>query len=90
MSQGNDFAAEIIGQDLSGPLDDGLRDRALDALHAHKVVCYRDQDLTDDQFRDFALIFGPLEPRIAVYDRGDLARCTSTGFGMLFGHCHAA
>ena len=63
--------AEITGSDLRGPFDAAFRARALEILHAHKTVCYRDQNLTDVQFRDFALLFGPLEPRIAAYDRGE-------------------
>ena len=63
--------AEITGSDLRGPFDAAFRARALETLHAHKTVCYRDPDLTDAQFRDFALLFGPLEPRIAAYDRGE-------------------
>ena len=63
--------AEITGSDLRGPFDAAFRARALETLHAHKTVCYRDQNLTDAQFRDFALLFGPLEPRIAAYDRGE-------------------
>ena len=63
--------AEITGSDLRGPFDAAFKARALETLHAHKTVCYRDQDLTDAQFRYFALLFGPLEPRIAAYDRGE-------------------
>lgn len=69
---GADFGAEILGADLSGPLDDGFRAAALDALHRHKVLVFRNQDLSEDAYRDFALGFGPLEPRIARYDRGEV------------------
>ena len=62
---------EITGSDLRGPFDAAFETRALETFHAYKTVCYRYQNLTDAQFRDFALLFGPLEQRIAAYDRGE-------------------
>lgn len=67
-------AAEITGIDLGTPLGEAFQARALDALHTHKIACYRDQTLSDEAFRDFALLFGTLEPRIAAYDRGERFR----------------
>lgn len=66
------FGAEIVGANLSGPLDSGFHKAALDALHRHKVLVFRDQSLTEEHYRDFALCFGPLEPRISRYDRGEI------------------
>lgn len=68
------FGAEIPGADLSGPLDDSFRAAALDALHRYKVLVFRDQEPSEDAYRNFALGFGPLEPRIDRYNRGEAYR----------------
>jgi taurine dioxygenase len=59
---GGVIGAEIHGVDLSRPLDDGTVEQLRDALLDHLVIFFRDQDLTDEQHRDFAARFGPLEP----------------------------
>jgi alpha-ketoglutarate-dependent taurine dioxygenase len=78
---GGSFGAEIAAADLSERPDDAFRAAALDALHRYEVLVFRDQSLTDTQYREFALGFGPLEPRISRYDRGetyqDLHRMTN-------------
>ena len=63
--------AEVFESDLSVPLSQEFRAQTLNTLHTHKIICYRGQNLTDTQFRDFALSFGKLEPRIAAFDRGE-------------------
>jgi alpha-ketoglutarate-dependent taurine dioxygenase len=65
------FAAEVTGADLSGPMNGPFRKAVLNALHRYKVLIFRDQDITDAQYREFAMLFGPLEPRISRYDRGE-------------------
>ena len=69
---GASFGAEVAGIDLSTSLDARFHADAMEALHRHKVLCFREQDLTEDRFRDFALGFGSLEPRIMRYDRGEM------------------
>ena len=55
------FAAEIIGADLSQPVDAATVDAIWSAIDRYAVVVFRDQRLTDAQLRDFATRFGPLE-----------------------------
>jgi taurine dioxygenase len=56
------IGAEIRGVDLRRPLSNDARDTIEGALLDHLVVFFRDQDLTDEQHRDFAAQFGALEP----------------------------
>lgn len=56
------IGAEITGVDLSRPLDDSTVDDLRRALLEHLVIFFRDQHLSDEQHRDFAARFGPLEP----------------------------
>ena len=55
------IGAEIAGVDLSRELDDPTIDEIRAALLAHKVVFFRDQDLTRAQHIAFARRFGALE-----------------------------
>ena len=58
------FAAEAEYVDLSGPVDHAAIQAAIDR---YPVLVFRDQRLTDEQLRDFAALFGPLEvPRSAT------------------------
>ena len=54
------IGAEISGVDISKPLPDAVRDEIRRALLAHKVVFFRDQELTAEQHAAFARNFGPL------------------------------
>ena len=56
------IGAEIHGVDLREPLSTATRDAIEGALLDHLVVFFRDQELNDEQHRDFAAQFGELEP----------------------------
>ena len=56
------IGAEIHGVDLSQPLPPDTRDAIQQALLDHLVIFFRGQQLSDEQHRDFAAAFGPLEP----------------------------
>lgn len=56
------IGAEVRGVDLRLPLDPSDRSVIDEALLDHLVLFFRDQDLDDEQHRDFAAQFGPLEP----------------------------
>ena len=62
---------EILQKDLSGNLNEALKSYTLKVLDKHKAICFKGQNLTDTQFRNFALLFGSLEPRISAYDRDE-------------------
>lgn len=47
------LGAEILGVDLSVPLDDQILAGIEEAFNQHSVICFRDQDLTEDQFLAF-------------------------------------
>jgi len=55
------MGAEIIGLDLSQPLDDRTRDQVHDAFLKYQVIVFRDQKLTKQQQVTFTEQFGPLE-----------------------------
>src|SRR5690242_7193498 len=52
------LGAEIVGVDLSAPMDDATFDRILDAWHAHLVLLFRDQHLSEEDEVAFAQRFG--------------------------------
>jgi taurine dioxygenase len=54
------IGAEISGVDL-GHLTPGLVDEVRAALLEHKVVFFREQQITREQHIDFARQFGPLK-----------------------------
>jgi len=54
------LGAEIIGVDLSRPLDDERFARILDAWHENLVILLRDQKLSEEDQVRFAERFGPL------------------------------
>jgi taurine dioxygenase len=60
---GNTMGAEIDGVDLAA-LDDAGFQAILAALLQHRVVAMRAQQLTADEFLDFARRFGPPEPHV--------------------------
>ncbi|MGE5147106.1 MAG: TauD/TfdA dioxygenase family protein [Candidatus Eiseniibacteriota bacterium] len=59
------LGAEIGGVDLARPLDDAAFRRILDAFHAHSVILFRDQHLSEAQHIAFSRRFGPLEIHVA-------------------------
>ena len=77
------FAAEIIGADLSQPIDSATVDAIWSTIDRYAVVIVRDQRLSDAQLRDFAAGFGPLEigrsaarpgrRRLAIPQIGDIS-----------------
>jgi taurine dioxygenase len=52
------LGAEIVGVDLSAPMDDATFARILDAWHAHLVLLFRDQRLSEEDEVAFAQRFG--------------------------------
>ena len=57
----NALGAEIVGVDLSAPLDDRTRNALLELWPEHKVLLFRGQTLTPAQLIRFSASFGELE-----------------------------
>jgi len=55
------IGAEIGGVDVSRPLDAATLAALWQAIDRHAVLVFRDQQITDEQLRDFAARFGDLE-----------------------------
>ena len=55
------LGAEIIGVDLTRPLDEATLQAVLDAWHDHLVIVFRGQDISNDDQVRFCSNFGPLE-----------------------------
>jgi taurine dioxygenase len=58
---GRTFFAEVVGLDLSQPLDDATFARVKQAHLEHGVLVLRDQHLTPEQHIAFSARFGPLQ-----------------------------
>ena len=58
------IGAEIRGVDLSLPLGEETLRQIKDAWHEHTVLLLRDQDLGEDDQRQFASHFGPVAKRV--------------------------
>jgi alpha-ketoglutarate-dependent taurine dioxygenase len=56
------IGAEISGVDLSGPLEDSVIEEIRSALHTHKVVFFRDQEIGHAEQIAFARRFGKVTP----------------------------
>jgi len=54
------LGAEVLGVDLSQPVDDRTFGAINDALVKHSVIVIRDQDLSPEALIDFSRRFGPL------------------------------
>ena len=54
------IGAEIAGVDLRKPLGNQQFQEVHDALMAHQVIFFRDQELTLDQHKAFGRLFGEL------------------------------
>lgn len=57
---GGRIGAEVTGVDLSSALSDSVFGQVNEAFLEHKVLFFRDQDITDEQQLAFAARFGPL------------------------------
>lgn len=55
------IGAEILGVDLTKPIDDALCALIRDAFNQYSVLVFRDQDIDDDQQVAFSSRFGELE-----------------------------
>ena len=58
------LGAEILGVDLSRPLDEDTFRQVVDAWHEHEVIFFRGQDLTPEQHIAFSRRFGELERHV--------------------------
>jgi taurine dioxygenase len=58
------IGAEISGVDLSRPLDPHTLAEIKDAWHAHTVLVFRGQNLSEADQRRFAAYFGPVATRV--------------------------
>ena len=56
------IGAEVLGVDLSAPLDEGVWTQIHEAFRRHLVLFFRDQDLTPEQHLAFSRRIGALEP----------------------------
>lgn len=65
------FAAEVTGLDLRQPLDDTTKAAIYDAFVRYHVLCFRDQQMDQDEQVAFSLQFGMLE-RHTLRNRGTL------------------
>lgn len=57
---GGRIGAEVTGVDLSAGISDSVFGQINEAFLEHKVLFFRNQDITDDQQLEFAGRFGPL------------------------------
>jgi taurine dioxygenase len=57
----NGIGAEVAGVDIAGPLSDAQIAEIEQALVKHKVLFFRDQEMTSEQQLAFGRRFGPLE-----------------------------
>ena len=55
------LGAEVVGLDVSRPLDPPTLAAVRDAFQDHHLLCFRDQRLDDAQLVAFSTQFGPLE-----------------------------
>ena len=79
------LGAEISGVDLREPLGNQAFQEIHDALMAHQVIFFRDQDITPDQHIAFGKAFGELQvhpfaprlddhPEVLVIENDEQAR----------------
>src|SRR5258708_13078763 len=54
------IGAEISGVDLGGPMSNQQLSELHDALMAHQVIFFRDQQMSVDQHKAFGRLFGEL------------------------------
>ena len=58
------IGAEVLGVDLSRPLDDATVRQIKTAWYQHTVLVFRDQKISEDDQRRFAALFGPVAKRV--------------------------
>ena len=63
------FVAEIVGVDLTRPLDDATVGEIREAFEEYSILVFRKQDITDEQQIAFSERFGPLE-RMLIGSQG--------------------
>lgn len=68
---GDVAGAEIIGLDISKPIDTATRDAIYRAFLEHHVVVFRGQDLSKDQQAAFSENFGTLEHHVGRLPNGE-------------------
>ena len=66
------IGAEVVGLDVSEPLDGETVATLRQAFQDHHLICFRDQVLTDEQLTAFSTQFGPLE----IYPEEDMTKGT--------------
>ncbi len=64
------LGAEIVGVDLSKPVDEATKQAIHEAFLKYKVLCFRDQKLSQDEQVAFSELFGTLE-RHAISNRNN-------------------
>ena len=64
------LGAEVVGLDISEPLNDETKRAVYDAFLTYKLLCFRDQNLTQDEQVAFSEQFGTLEQH-AVSNRNN-------------------
>ena len=74
------MAAEVVGLDVAKPLDAATKQTVYDAFLKHKVLCFRDQVLSQDQQVAFSEQFGTLE-RHAVSNRNNASNANGQPSG---------
>jgi taurine dioxygenase len=67
---GDVAGAEIIGLDISKPIDETTRDAIYRAFLEHHVLVFRDQSLTKDEQTNFSEYFGKLEQHVGFDQHG--------------------
>ena len=67
------IGAEVSGVDLGAPLRGDIFARIRDAFHAHSVLVFRNQNITDGQQVAFSARFGELERTTSDAATGEFA-----------------
>ena len=65
------IGAEIVGKNIFDNLSTTVCDKVYEALIEHKVIFFRNQEITNDQHLKFAKSFGEIEPPHPVYPHVD-------------------
>ena len=83
------FVGEVSGMDLSQPVDAASVRAIWEAIDCYAVLVFHDQQLSDEQLRDFAGKFGQLEigrsaaeggkRRVALPEIGDISNLDESG-----------
>ena len=58
---GSTHGAEIKGVDLSQPVDDATFEAIIEVFHAHSVVVFRNQSLSEQNHVDFSARIGEID-----------------------------